>query len=260
MTPTNIEWTHYSWGLATGCTKVSPGCLNCYSERESEWLQHIGNPRYRNGFTPTAHPDRLDEPLNVQEPSLVFPCSMSDICHPAFPDDLLHAAFRMMHRADRHVYQLLTKRPWRLAELSLPWADHIWAGTSVENDEEIGSSGYRPTDRIDDLRRSGATVKWISAEPLLGPLPDLDLAGIDWVVVGGESGPIDDIREMKLDWARDLVEQCRAQDVPVFVKQLGTVWARKNGHSGKGGDPAKWPKDLRVRQQPTIFEGQPELG
>lgn len=259
---TNIEWTNETWNFLSGCQAVSSGCLNCYSERMAERLEAMGNPRYRNGFEFTIHEDKLDLPRSWKTPRQVFVNSMSDLFHPKAPEEVIRQAFQVMEDVDRHVYQILTKRAGRLAEMgpTLPWEDHIWAGVSVENAEPIDSSGYRPTDRIDDLRRCGAETKWVSAEPLIGPLPNLNLGGIDWLVVGGESGPIDDIREMKLGWVRDIIAQCRVQNTAVFVKQMGTVWARKHGLRGKGGDPSEWPEDLRVREQPDVFEGQPTLG
>jgi len=259
---TEIEWTSDTWNFLTGCQAISPGCKNCYAERDAERYREMGNPRYRNGFEFTIHEDKLDKPKSWKKPRQIFVNSMSDLFHPKAPEGLIRRAFRVMMDVDRHVYQILTKRATRLAEMgpTLPWDDHIWAGVSVENDQPIDSSGYRPTDRINDLRRCGADTKWVSAEPLIGPLPNLNLGGIDWLVVGGESGPIDDIREMKLGWVRDIIAQCRAQDTAVFVKQMGTVWAREHGLRGKGGDPSEWPEDLRIREQPDILEDQPELG
>jgi protein gp37 len=258
---TSIEWTSETWNFLSGCQAVSSGCLNCYAERMAERLKAMDNPRYRNGFEFTIHEDKLDLPTSWKKPRQVFVNSMSDLFHPKAPEGLIHRAFQVMTDVDRHVYQLLTKRANRLADVgpSLPWGPHMWAGVSVENKERVGSSGYCPTDRIDDLRRCGADTKWVSAEPLIGPLPNLNLGGIDWVVVGGESGPIDDIREMKLGWVRDIIAQCRAQDTAVFVKQLGTVWGRENGLRGKAGDPSKWPEDLRIREQPDVLDDQPEL-
>lgn len=258
---TNIEWTSKTWNFLSGCQAVSGGCGNCYAERLAERLQAMGNPRYKNGFDFTIHEDKLNDPKSWKSPQQVFVNSMSDLFHPEAPVPLIRNAFQTMLDADHHLYQILTKRAHRLAEIgpSLPWRDHIWAGVSVENDKPINSSGYRPTDRIEDLRKCGATVKWVSAEPLIGPLPNLDLTDIDWLVIGGESGPLEDIREMRLGWVREIISQCRSQNTAVFVKQLGSAWAKKNVGRGKGGDPAHWPEDLRVREQPQIFEGQPEL-
>lgn len=252
MAKTNIEWTECSWNPMTGCDKVSPGCKLCYMMKQAPRLKKQRNPRYQNVSDFTLHPDKYDDPLSWRKPRLTFVNSMSDLFHDQAPEEVIRHLFRVMNEADRHIYQILTKRAGRLAELgpSLPWSDHIWAGVSVENDEPIGSDGYAPTDRIDDLRRSGASVKWISAEPLIGPLPNLDLEGIDWIVIGGESGPKDTCRPMKLRWVRSVIRQCRRQDVPVFVKQLGSVWAREHGLRGKAKNPAMWPRDLRIREFP----------
>lgn len=262
MSQTRIEWTTESWNPTSGCDFVSEGCWLCYAKRMAERLEAMGNPRYKNGFDFTIHEDKIDLPLSWSKPRQIFVNSMSDLFHPEAPAGLIRRIYRTMLKADHHVYQVLTKRAQRLAELgpTLPWRDHIWAGVSVENNEPIDSSGYCPTDRIDDLRRSGATVRWISAEPLIGPLPDLNLTGIDWVVVGGESGPVEKVRRMDPDWVRDIIRQCRAAGVAVFVKQLGTAWARKHGLSGKAGDPTDWPEDLRIREQPQILDDQPQLG
>jgi len=236
--------------------------------RDAPRYQSMGNPRYRNGTDFTLHPDKFDDPFSWSKSRYVFVNSMSDLFHPEMPEEALQKLFRVMNQADEHVFQLLTKRGSRLAGIgpSLPWADHIWAGVSVGHAETYGGDGDRPTDRIEELRRCGASVCWISAEPLIGPLPNLNLAGIDWVVIGGESAPKRQAREMKLGWVRDIIAQCRLQDTAVFVKQMGSVWARENGCATnsdgkypKAGDPSEWPEDLRIREQPDIFDGQPEL-
>lgn len=262
MNATNIEWTTVTWNFLTGCTKVSPGCELCYMFQEVIRLRPQRNPRYHNGAELTIHPDKLNEPRYKKTPEQIFVNSMSDFFHEDVPLEIIHEAFRTMNQADWHCYQILTKRGRRLAELGphLPWAEHIWMGVSVENADPIGkASDYAPTDRIDDLRASGAQVKWISAEPLIGPLPDLDLTDIDWMVIGGESGPRDAVRRMDPDWVRDLIAQCRYYGVSVFVKQLGTALAQELGLPGKGTDITQWPADLQVREQPYIYDGQPEL-
>jgi len=253
MSSSKIEWTGRTWNPMTGCDKVSKGCQLCYMMQQAPRYQAMGNPRYQNGSQFTLHPDKFDDPLSWKKPELVFVNSMSDLFHEQTPEEALRHLFKVMNRANWHTYQILTKRASRLAALgpSLPWSDHIWAGVSVENDEPVGSGGYAPTDRIDDLRRSGAQVKWISAEPLIGPLPNLNLDGIDWVVIGGESGPKNEVRSLELRWVRDIIRQCRSQNVPVFVKQLGTSWAQTNESKGKAGDPSDWPEDLRVREFPS---------
>ena len=221
------------------------------------------NPRYRNGTDFTIHPDKLDDP-NIGGEKLIFVNSMSDIFHESAPEEAIFRLFQGMREHDQHVYQVLTKRGRRLAELgpSLPWSEHIWMGVSVGNDEEIGSSGYRPTDRIDDLRRSGAQSTFVSFEPLVGPVGPVDLSGIDWAIIGGESGPRhqrERARPMELEWARDLIVQCRLQNTAVFVKQLGDDWALRNDAAWKGGDIDTWPRDLRVREMPNLCTGHPAL-
>lgn len=256
--PSKIEWTGHTWNPTTGCSKISPGCKHCYAAREAKRLQSMNNLRYRYGFDFTLHPDKLNEPLHLGRPSLIFVNSMSDVFYEDMPFEYLSEIFRTMNTANRHIYQILTKRGDRLAQLGrfLPWADHIWMGVSVESEDIFNQRGERPTDRIDQLRCSGARVKFLSAEPLIGPLGKIDLTEIDWVIVGGESGP--EARLMELDWARDLVRQCQEADVPVFVKQLGAVWAKENrADHKKGGDMHEWPEDLRIRQMPRTYANWP---
>lgn len=258
MSPSSIAWTDYTSGPVTGCDKVSPGCEWCYSESGSVALQGFNNPSFQNGFDLTLHPRMLERFNGVKNGVKCFVCSMSDIMHRDISVEYLNAMFQAMNAAPQHTYQILTKRARHLREIGphLPWGDHMWMGVSVENDEPIGKKcAYAPTDRIDDLRASGAKVKWISAEPLIGPLPNLDLTGIDWMVIGGESGVADEIREMKLEWVRDLIAQCRAAGVAPFVKQMGTHWAHATGTKKvdhKGEDPSVWPEDLRVREFPVV--------
>ena len=256
MSISNIEWTDETWNPLTGCNKVSTGCLNCYAEETSKWLKGMGNRRYLNGFDLTLHYDKLCDPEHWAKGQLIFVNSMSDLFHEDVPFDFIREVFATMCRADQHIYQILTKRAERLRMLAsdLPWPSHVWMGVSVENDEPIGSGVYAPTHRIDDLRATEAAMKWLSLEPLIGPLPDLDLTGIDWVVVGGESTKkTDGSRPLSVDWVRDIIRQCRMQAVPVFVKQLGTAWAVNSEtyvQHKKGGDPTLWPHDVRVREYP----------
>lgn len=245
----------------TGCDRVSPGCQNCWMfDLVEDRLQNMNAKYEGNGTDVTIHEEVIEKPLSWRKPRLIFVDSMGDLFHPGVPDWVIRDMFEVMNEADHHVYQILTKRSQRLARIgpTLPWHDHIWMGVSVESDEVYTADGDRPTDRIDDLRRSMAEVMWISAEPLIGPLHNLNLTGIDWVVVGGESGDLDEVREMKLDWARDIINQCRSAGVAVHVKQLGKIWAHENGYSGKGDDPEEWPEDLRIREQPQIFPNQPQ--
>ena len=243
MASTSIEWTDCTWNALTGCTKISPGCANCYAERMSTRLQLMGQPNYRNAFALTLHPHMLDLPIRWKKPRKIFVNSMSDLYHKDVPEDFIRQVFDTMVRADWHQYQVLTKRADRLEELSprLPWAPHIWQGVSVE------SAAY--THRVDHLRRTAAHIKFLSIEPLLGPIPGLDLTGIHWVIVGGESGPRS--RPMLAEWVAEIRAACERQNVPMFFKQTGEKLARQlKLKSKKGGDAAELPDDLRVRQFP----------
>lgn len=208
-----IEWTESTWNPVTGCTKVSPGCKYCYAERMAERLQAMGQENYRNGFDLTLQPHMLELPLQWKKPQMIFVNSMSDLFHRDVPLDYIQCVFDVMRRAHWHRFQVLTKRAGRLAKLSskVAWAPNIWMGVSVESDK------YRS--RIDELRSTGALTKFLSLEPLLGPLHDLDLHDIDWVIVGGESGP--KARPMDAAWATDLRDQCKRAKVPFFFKQWG---------------------------------------
>jgi len=221
-----IEWTAATWNPVTGCTKISIGCRNCYAERMAKRLKAMGQPNYANGFRVTVHERSLDLPLKWRRPQVIFVNSMSDLFHRDVPTDFILRVFDVMNRADHHVYQVLTKRSGRLLRLDgrLPWAPHIWAGVTVEHEDY--------TSRIDDLRRTGAATKFISCEPLLGPLPDLDLSDIDWVIVGGESGP--GARPMRREWVLDVRGQCRAADVPFFFKQWGGTRKKQAGRELDG--------------------------
>lgn len=224
-----IEWTESTWNPITGCTKISPGCKYCYAERMAERLQAMGQENYRNGFELTLQPHMIELPLRWKKPQTIFVNSMSDLFHKDVPLDYIQRVFEVMRRADWHRFQVLTKRADRLAELDsrLQWAPNIWMGVSVESDK------YR--ERIDDLRATRAMLKFLSLEPLLGPLPDLDLHGIHWVIVGGESGPKS--RPMDPAWARDLRDQCLRGKVPFFFKQ----WGGKNKkQAGRVLDGRTW--------------------
>ena len=216
-----IEWTECTWNPVTGCTKISPGCAHCYAERMARRLKAMGQANYANGFAVTTHENMLDLPLRWSRPQMIFVNSMSDLFHEEVPTEFTLRVFDVMRRADRHTYQVLTKRSERLLQLSstLPWPPHVWMGVSVErNDWSF---------RIDHLRQTGAAVKFLSCEPLLGALPGLDLAGIDWVIVGGESGP--GARPMRPEWVMDVRDQCRNAHVPFFFKQWGGFNKKKAG-------------------------------
>jgi protein gp37 len=222
----SIEWTEATWNPVTGCTKVSPGCKNCYAERMAKRLQAMGQPNYRDGFALTLQPQMLELPLRWRRPRTVFVNSMSDLFHRDVPVEYIQAVFEIMRRASWHTFQVLTKRADRLRELdpTLRWTPNIWMGVSVE------TASYVP--RIDDLRRTRAHVRFLSLEPLLGPLPRLDLDDIDWVIVGGESGPRS--RPMDPKWVIDLRDQCRRARVPFFFKQWGGPRKSRTGRTLEG--------------------------
>jgi len=221
-----IEWTESTWNPLTGCTKISPGCKHCYAERMALRLKAMGQPNYLNGFDLTLHENALELPLKWKKPQTIFVNSMSDLFHKDVPVDFILKTFDVMRRADWHNFQVLTKRSERLLELSpmLPWRPHIWMGVSVE------TIGY--TTRIEHLRQTGAMVKFLSLEPLLGPLPGLNLEGIDWVIVGGESGP--GARRMDAAWVLEIRDQCQRANVPFFFKQWGGTRKKKAGRELEG--------------------------
>jgi protein gp37 len=208
-----IEWTDATWNPVTGCTQVSPGCKHCYAERLAKRLQAMGSRRYRNGFKVTMHPDVLSLPLTWRRPRRIFVNSMSDLFHEQLPEDFIQSVFEVMTRADWHVFQVLTKRAVRLAEISprLPWPGNVWQGVSVENAQYVW--------RVSSLQEVPAHVRFLSVEPLLGPIPELPLGGIHWVIVGGESGP--GHRAPDPGWVREIRDQCVANSVPFFFKQWG---------------------------------------
>ena len=208
-----IEWTEATWNPVTGCSKVSPGCAHCYAETFAERFRGVPEHPYEQGFDLRFWPERLEVPLRWRRPRVVFVNSMSDLFHEAIPLDYVRRVFDVMARADWHTFQVLTKRHDRLAELAsdLDWPPNVWMGVSIEN--------RRFVRRADRLREVPAAVRFISAEPLLGPLEGLDLDGIDWLIAGGESGP----RHRRVDaaWLRELRDRCAAEDVAFFFKQWG---------------------------------------
>jgi protein gp37 len=221
-----IEWTQSTWNPVTGCTKISPGCKHCYAERMSKRLLAMGQANYANGFRLTLQPHMLGLPLKWKKPQTIFVNSMSDLFHKNVPLEYIKEVFEVMARAHWHRFQVLTKRADRLEQVadSLDWAPNIWMGVSVENDKYVS--------RIDNLRRTGAKVKFLSLEPLLGPLDNLDLTGIDWVIVGGESGF--GARPMLVDWVKRIRRQCEDANVAFFFKQWGGVQKKKNGRTLDG--------------------------
>lgn len=220
-TKSSIEWTELTWNPLTGCTKIGPGCMHCYAERMAIRLQAMGQPNYVRGFNLDIHEQMLEQPLQWKRPHVIFVNSMSDLFHKDVPEEFILRAFDVMNRARWHQFQVLTKRAERLAELSprISWPQNVWQGVSVENQDYA----YR----IDYLRLTGAATKFLSLEPLLGPVPALDLSGIDWVIVGGESGP--GARPMKAEWVLDIRDRCRKAGVPFFFKQWGGLNKKKAG-------------------------------
>jgi protein gp37 len=233
-----IEWTDATWNPVTGCTKVSPGCKNCYAARMARRLQAMGQSNYRNGFELTLQPQMLEIPLSWKAPKRIFVNSMSDLFHKDVPLPFIKRVFDVMHRACWHQFQILTKRSERLLELSakLDWAPQIWMGVSVETEKYA----YR----IDHLRGTGAQVKFLSLEPLLGRLPNLDLRGIDWVIAGGESGPYS--RSLEEGWIVEIRDQCLAANVPFFFKQWGGARKKTTGRTLEGRTWDEMPEAVLV--------------
>lgn len=246
-TRSGIEWTESTWNPLTGCTKISDGCRHCYAERMALRLKAMGQQNYSRGFEIAIHERLLDVPLSWRRPQMVFVNSMSDLFHKDVPESFILKVFDVMSRASWHTFQVLTKRSRRLLELDrlIDWPSNVWMGVSVED--------QRYTFRVDDLRQVHAHVRFLSLEPLLGPLPGLNLQGIDWVIVGGESGPR--ARPMRREWAIDIRDQCLRSGVPFFFKQWGGA-ARKR--AGRLLDGRTWDQ-LPVRQgsvsQPSLPGG-----
>lgn len=222
MARSKIEWTEATWNPVTGCTKVSPGCMHCYAERMSRRLQVMGLTKYQRGFDVALHPSLLRLPLAWKTPRRIFVNSMSDLFHEQVPLDFLQQALVAMGQASWHVFQVLTKRSQRLLQLDseLRWPENVWMGVSVETNSYL----YR----IDHLKHTHAKMKFVSLEPLLGALPDLQLDGIDWVIVGGESGPR--ARAIEEGWVLDIRDRCVAANIPFFFKQWGGVNKKRAGH------------------------------
>jgi len=226
MAISKIEWTESTWNPVTGCTKISSGCKNCYAERMAKRLKMMGQPNYVNGFQVALHEHVLEYPLHWKKPQTIFVNSMSDLFHEQVPDSFIFKIFNVMKQANWHQFQILTKRSSRLLKLApkLDWPENVWIGVSVEN-EAVKF-------RIDDLRLVPAAIRFLSLEPLLGPLTTLDLSNIDWVIVGGESGP--KARSIKKEWVIQVREQCVKQKVPFFFKQWGGINKKKAGRLLEG--------------------------
>jgi protein gp37 len=225
-TRSHIEWTEMTWNPVTGCTKVSQGCKHCYAERMAHRLQAMGLERYRNGFDVALHENSLEEPLKWSRPRTVFVNSMSDLFHERVPLEFIQRVFDTMVRCPEHVFQVLTKRSERLNQIAseLPWPDNVWMGVSVENEKVL--------DRVADLVCVPARVRFLSCEPLIGPLGNLPLERIHWVIVGGESGP--GARPMKKEWVESVLRQCRLAEVPFFFKQWGGTRKKRSGRELNG--------------------------
>jgi protein gp37 len=235
MAKSTILWTDATWNPVTGCNKISPGCKNCYAAKMAKRLKAMGQPNYRNGFELTCHPHMLDLPLHWRKARKVFVNSMSDLFHRDVPEGYIRQVFEVMVRAPQHQFQVLTKRSQRLLELapSLPWPANVWAGVSVESEQYLN--------RVDELRQVPAAVRFLSCEPLLGPLPGLDLEGIDWVIVGGESGS--GFRAMEPEWAMEIQKQCEAASVPFLFKQFSGVRPKLLGRKLDGDEYDAYPMD-----------------
>lgn len=231
----SIEWTEATWNPTTGCDRISAGCDNCYALTLAKRLKAMGNAKYQTdgdprtsgpGFGVQVHPEALGVPLRWKQPRVVFVDSMSDLFHARVPTAFIHQVFDVMAKTPRHTYQLLTKRPKRLARMatSLPWPENVWVGVTVENEATRW--------RIDELRKLPAAIRFISAEPLLAPLPSLDLVGIDWLIAGGESGR--GFRSVSPEWLTDLRDQCCSTGTAFFFKQWGGARPKSNGRELDG--------------------------
>lgn len=229
----NIEWTETTWNPTTGCDKISAGCKNCYACVLSKRLMAMGQEKYKNNFKLTLHPDTLKNPYAWKKPRVIFVNSMSDLFHKDVPLEYIQNVFKTMNETPWHTYQVLTKRADRLAEIGpeLNWTPNIWMGVSIEDSRVI--------DRLDYLKKTPAKFKFLSLEPLLGPLTDMDLRGIDWVIVGGESGH--GARHMSEEWVLDIKRQCQEQGIKFFFKQWGGVRKKKNGRLLQGNEYNEMP-------------------
>ncbi len=226
MSKSKIEWTESTWNPVSGCNKISRGCDNCYAERMAKRLQAMGTRGYENGFEVTLQKHNLEKPLMMKKPQMIFVNSMSDIFHKDIPDEYIIQIFEVMNRAHWHTFQVLTKRPERLVNIAdkLKWTDNIWMGVTVEANDYV--------DRVDYLRDIDAKIKFLSVEPLIDSVDRLNYDGIDWVIVGGESGY--GAREMKAEWAIEARDRCQDEDILFFFKQWGGVNKKKNGRVLEG--------------------------
>lgn len=239
---THIEWTESTWNPVTGCSKVSAGCKNCYAERMANRLRAMGSPRYVDGFSVSLHHDLIDAPKSWKSPKVIFVNSMSDLFHEKVPLDFIQQVFATMKNCPQHTFQILTKRSERLVLLApkLEWSPNVWMGVSVEDSNVVH--------RIRDLQRVPAAVRFLSLEPLIGPVGEMPLTGIDWAIVGGESGPHS--REIKIEWVREIFRQCRKAGTAFFFKQWGGVRKDLTGRElgGKIYEEMPTPKNPEVRR------------
>ncbi len=238
----SIEWTESTWNPVTGCDKISSGCKNCYAERMAKRLQRIGVERYKNAFELTLHPEVLEVPLSWKTPKVIFVNSMSDLFHEKIPLSFIQDTFKVMKRAHWHTFQILTKRSERLKLLApmIDWPDNVWMGVSVESETFIN--------RIDDLRTVPSAVRFLSIEPLISRISKMNLKNIDWVIVGGESGP--KARRLEPEWVIQIKEICERQQVPFFFKQWGGTRKHRTGRKllGRTWDDMPVPKNPRRRK------------
>jgi len=234
MAQSTIEWTEMTWNPTTGCNKISAGCKYCYAEVMTRRLEAMGIEKYKNGFKVRTHENALDIPYSWKKPKVVFVNSMSDLFHPEVSFEFIEKVFKVMNDTPQHTYQVLTKRADRLYELhyQLNWTNNIWMGVSIENEKVV--------ERIDFLRETNAIVKFLSCEPLIGPLHTLNLDNINWVIVGGESGR--KARPMKESWVWDIRQQCENASVAFFFKQWGGVNKKKTGRELGGQTYNEMPK------------------
>ncbi len=237
MAISSIEWTQMTWNPTTGCTKISAGCKHCYAEVLSKRLMAMGQEKYKNNFKLTIHPKTLLIPFTWTKPKIVFVNSMSDLFHDKVPLSYIQQVFEVMNKCPQHQFQVLTKRAERLEQISheLTWTKNIWMGVSVEDERVI--------DRIDHLRNTGAIIKFLSIEPLIGSVGEINLQGIDWVIVGGESGFKS--REIKEEWVLDIKRQCRTSRVAFFFKQWGGKNKKVSGRLLKGRTYDEFPTKIK---------------
>lgn len=241
MAKTKIESADATWNPITGCTKISEGCRNCYAEKLSVRLKNMGMEKYNNAFSLTLHPANIEDPLKIKKPQIIFVCSMSDIFHKDVPEAFILKLFEVMNKAHWHTFQVLTKRAERISELSakIKWTKNIWLGVTVENDTS--------RNRIEYLRHSGAFIKFLCMEPLLGPVVGMNLENIDWIILGGESGP--KARVIKEEWVMDIKNQCESSHVAFFFKQWGGVNKKKTGRLLEG----KLYNEMPAKKHTTLF-------